>query len=201
MFYAVHATPLEGALSTFSHFMQGGEIMKMRLSSQLLVVVLLMSSTLAPVRAQSPPPSVRDGDAVPAEEAAVSPHLSTQTTIWKANIGAQSALALSSWALRTQIDEMVEATIQNIIMLTGLYGDAISLEPTVPYLLDIYEQHRDERVRIMALMALHGVGDPGSMEILKRHVQEGESSERLRALTLTVLAEHYGLPGESEREE
>lgn len=168
--------------------------MKTRLSFQLLVAVLLIGSTCTLVRAQSHPPSTSgEGDAISTEEAAGVSRTSAQMSIWKRNVGEQSALALSYWTLRAQVDEMVETTIQNIITLASLYDNAINLEPTVPYLLDIYERHRDEQVRIMALMALHTVGEPGSMAALDQLVQQGELSERVRALTLAALAEYHGL--------
>ncbi len=84
-----------------------------------------------------------------------------------------------------------EQALQNVIFVAKVYSDKVDLSPTVPGLLDIYRFDRNEDHRIMALSALHPIGNKEAMEFLRRHVREVKS-DRVRTLTCAVLAEFFG---------
>ena len=85
--------------------------------------------------------------------------------------------------------------MQEIIYLAQHEGQTYDFRPTVPQLLSIYDSKRPEAQRIMALLALHAIGDPGAMRRLDA-LSAMESSDRVRVLTLVVLDEYGGRLGD-----
>jgi hypothetical protein len=85
-------------------------------------------------------------------------------------------------------------TLQNLIMLADRYGSALDLSGAVPMVLHVYAWDRDERLRTMAVAALHAIGDGEGMErMLERfaelHFRRG-LSPRLQHITHATLAEY-----------
>ena len=87
-------------------------------------------------------------------------------------------------------DQIDEAALQNIIFFATHFGDKVMLNDAAPNLVSIYREHEDARFRIMALVALHAMGDADAMRVLYRHVRE-ESDDRLRRMTVAALNDHY----------
>jgi len=103
---------------------------------------------------------------------------------WAQNLGEQ---------LATLLDSPVEANkqegLQHCLHFAALYSDEIDLSAAVPKLLEIYDKDPVEGYRIMALSALHEIGDQESMFALLEQVAQ-ETSPRVRRLTLATLASY-----------
>lgn len=106
----------------------------------------------------------------------------------------------SQWkALRKQLDRLTEVpagqidavTMQNIIYFATYFPYKAKLGKTSSNLLEVYQTHEREDYRILALSALHAIGDPVSMEMLHENV-DAEPSARVRRITLAVLKDYYG---------
>jgi hypothetical protein len=80
--------------------------------------------------------------------------------------------------------------LQQIIFLSTVHGDEYDFSAAVPRILDFYENGEDEAFRIMALSALHAIGDAGAMRRLQARVAD-EPSKRVRLLTLAALKAYY----------
>ena len=94
--------------------------------------------------------------------------------------------------LRSGRDAAWEDAAQQVIYLAFYYRDKIKLAHTSAPLLDSYILDRSEQHRIMALAALHAIGDHDAMAHLAQRVRL-EGSPRVRRLTVAALADHYGV--------
>lgn len=83
-----------------------------------------------------------------------------------------------------------QTALQNVIYFATHHADKLRLDRTVPTLIDIYREHTDERYRMLALSALHAVGDEEGMAQLYR-LSDDEASDRLRRMTVAVLNDYY----------
>lgn len=98
-------------------------------------------------------------------------------------------------------DAWEEAAVQ-VIYLARYYGDRIDLDRASSRLLDVYLLGRHEPERILALAALHAIGNRFAMEhLLQRMWLRQEHSPRVRRLTLAALADHYGVRDDRGRAE
>ncbi|ARA94556.1 MAG: hypothetical protein D6685_17270 [Bacteroidetes bacterium] len=87
----------------------------------------------------------------------------------------------------TQVDQQ---TLQNIIFFATNHADKVRLDGATQPLLWIYRTHPDDSYRLMALAALHAIGDENAMYRLYQHV-ERETSERVRKSTIAALNDYY----------
>jgi hypothetical protein len=168
------------------------------LAGCFIVMILIILGVANIVQAQSASDSRMVADANPTvastsvtgdEAASTAVRLPISSTAWRDNIGKQSAAALqmSSPSAKAQ-------TLQNLIMLADRYGSALDLSGAVPMVLHVYAWDRDERLRTMAVAALHAIGDGEGMErMLERfaelHFRRG-LSPRLQHITHATLAEY-----------
>lgn len=101
-------------------------------------------------------------------------------------------------ALRTQILRSLKADpaqadpvlLQNVIYFATHYGDQIQLERAARRLLNIYEQSASPQLRLLALSALHAVGNGEVMPALARTVRFDES-DTVRKVGIAVVADYY----------
>ncbi len=92
-------------------------------------------------------------------------------------------------SLDSPVAQIRQEAMQHINFFATHYGDRVDFTSAVPELLRIYDADATEGYRIMALAALHAIGDEGAMQYLRQAVQ-WERSERVRKLTLAALADH-----------
>lgn len=78
------------------------------------------------------------------------------------------------------------ADLQEIIYYATLYGERFDFRASVVQLLDVYQYHNDERYRMLAVSALHAIGDPFGIEGLRKALRY-ESSPRIRNVTKAAL--------------
>lgn len=96
-----------------------------------------------------------------------------------------------AYSLNSRIGDVQEKALQVTASFSTRYHAEANFSKTVPELVRIYECSRNERHRIMALSALHGIGDPYGMQRLRELASE-EPSEHIRHLTNVTLAEYEG---------
>ena len=104
---------------------------------------------------------------------------------WKQHVGEQLSLELAA-----ADDARQEHALQLVIQLAHRYDD-LDLSATVPDLLSIYRWDRDRAHRMMALAALHAVGDDYGIERLAE-LAATERSHTVRKLTFAAVADHRG---------
>ena len=102
---------------------------------------------------------------------------------WK-QLSQQLTLSLDSPIAQIKLE-----TLQHVNFFATYYSDKIDLTEAVTTLIDIYENDREEGLRILALTSLHALGDRSVMMYLSDVVQT-EQSPRVRRLTLAALAEY-----------
>ena len=83
-----------------------------------------------------------------------------------------------------------ETALQNIIFFATHHGEKVKLNDAAPTLLAIYQHHDQVAFRMMALAALHAIGDEDAMQTLNRIVED-EASDRVRHVTAAALHDHY----------
>jgi Na+-transporting methylmalonyl-CoA/oxaloacetate decarboxylase gamma subunit len=66
----------------------------------------------------------------------------------------------------------------------------VNLNDAAPKLLEVYLKHERVAFRMMALAALHAIGDEDAMQTLNQVVRQ-EASERVRRVTVAALHDHY----------
>jgi len=88
------------------------------------------------------------------------------------------------------VGEVDEAALQNVIFFAEVHGKRLNLKPAVPYLLAVYRDDEREGTRIMALAALHAIGNRAAMDDLRDGIAR-EHSPRVKRLTVAALSAYY----------
>jgi hypothetical protein len=169
------------------------------LAGCFIVMILIILGVANIVQAQSASDRLMLADAnaaavsasVTGENAAsIAVRLPVSSTAWRDNIGNQSAatLQMPNTSAKAQ-------TLQNLIMLADRYDSALDFSSAVPMVLRVYEWDRDERLRTMAVAALHAIGDGDGMErMLERFAEprfRRSLSPRLQYITHATLAAYF----------
>lgn len=144
----------------------------------LLVAFLLV----APAAAQSPVPDVAP---YVNQYIATSGEAEYGNAWWDA-LASELVLAVAA----PEGGEVSETALQNVIFFAQMHGKRLELKPAVPYLLELYRSADKEGTRIMALAALHAIGNRAAMDDLRQGVAF-ESSPRVKKLTVAALSEYY----------
>ena len=105
-------------------------------------------------------------------------------TWWNA-LGRQLTLSVD-----VPYEQVQETALQNIIFFATHHGTKVKLGDAAPALLAVYQHHDQVSFRIMALAALHAIGDEDAMQTLNRIVAE-EASAKVRHVTVAALYDHY----------
>lgn len=106
--------------------------------------------------------------------------------IWVEQLGAQLGESLDSPS-----EAVRHSALQHITYFAYFYGDDLDLSNAVPTLLKTFMEDDDERCQLMALAALHAIGDADAMQTVRSHVVRQESPQ-VQLVTLAALMEHYG---------
>lgn len=85
-----------------------------------------------------------------------------------------------------------EHAVQQTIFLALFFNDKINLNRASLDLLESYILDRNEAHRIMALTAIHAIGNSDILGRLAQRVNT-EESNKVRRLTIAALADHYGM--------
>ncbi len=103
---------------------------------------------------------------------------------WKA-LGSQLTLTLDR-----PVDQVAEVSLQNVIYFAANHRQRVDLRDALPLLARIYEQHDHIGFRMMALSALHAIGDE---EYLRNAYQIARraDSDRVRKMARAALADVY----------
>lgn len=145
-----------------------------------LLMVSLSVAAATPAHAQTP---------VTPKTPLVNQHLANvyeqRSTAWWNALGRQLTLSID-----VSTDEVDDVALQNIIFFASHYREKVNLKDAAPRLLDIYEQHDQEAYRMMALVALHAIGDSGTMRKLNQAVKD-EASDKIRHVTIAALHDYY----------
>ncbi len=99
-------------------------------------------------------------------------------------------------ALGRQLTRMVDMpvthvdarSLQNIVFFATNHGDRVDLGDASPRLLEVYSKHPDTRYRMLALAALHAIGDTSYLQKAFR-IARHEDSERIRKMARAALAD------------
>lgn len=93
--------------------------------------------------------------------------------------------------LKEADDESKQQALQNIIFLSTNFKEDVNFSRATSNLYNIFRFDQNEGYRIMALQALHAIGNETSMRQLAAHVR-WERSPRVRRFTNAVLNDYYG---------
>ncbi|NND72861.1 MAG: hypothetical protein HKN43_14885 [Rhodothermales bacterium] len=111
-----------------------------------------------------------------------------RSSIWWDALGRELALAID--VPHTAADDDV---IKYIIFFATNHHEKVMLNDAADRLLDIYNNHPDEGLRMMSVAALYAIGDTESMKDLQVHVA-GDASRRVRHIASAAVysfnAEH-----------
>ena len=94
-------------------------------------------------------------------------------------------------SLKSRDEAVLEQALQNVIHIATFQGEKFTFKKAVSPLLNVYIFDKEEDHRLMALSALHAIGDTYGMQRLRELVND-DSSERIRRLTRRALADYYG---------
>ncbi|NNE47158.1 MAG: hypothetical protein HKN37_10905 [Rhodothermales bacterium] len=101
---------------------------------------------------------------------------------WKA---LESQLALT---LDKSVEQVDEVSLQNVIYFATNHSDRMRLTDSAPSLMEIYEHHQHAGFRMMALAALHAIGDERYLARAYSLTQHA-NSERLNRMARAALAD------------
>ena len=108
------------------------------------------------------------------------------TDLWVKEVDRQYAAALKETDAPTRVK-----ALQDIIFIATRFGDTVPFEKAISPLLGVYMFDKNKNHRLMALSALHAIGDAYGMQRLRELVND-EPSEQVRRLTHRALADYYG---------
>src|SRR5690606_3343233 len=107
------------------------------------------------------------------------------SSAWWNALGRQLTLSID-----VPVEEVDDASLQNIIYFATHFRKEVRLNDAVPYLSNILKEHPKVEVRIMAGVALHAIHSATAIEAL-REALPNESSERVRKLARAAVADYY----------
>ena len=108
-----------------------------------------------------------------------------RSAAWWNALGRQLTLSID-----VPYEQVQETALQNIIFFATRHGEKVKLNDAASILLAVYQHHDQVAFRMMALAALHAIGDEDAMQTLNRAVEE-EASDRVRHVTVAALHDHY----------
>lgn len=111
--------------------------------------------------------------------------LEQRSRAWWRALGSQLALTLDR-----PVDQVAEVSLQNVIYFANNHADRVDLSDAAPLLMEIYRKHELVGFRIMALSALHAIGDEAFLEQAYRLARQSDS-ERVRRMARAALADAY----------
>ncbi len=147
---------------------------------KLPLILLVLAFFANDVRAQTPVP-----DADPYVNQYIAGDEANRSMHWWRALEKELVLAVAQPA-----GEVSETSLQNIIFFAQVHADRIDLNEAVPFLLEVYRDHENEGTRLMALSALHAIGNRRAMNDLRTGVAR-ESSPRVKRLTIAALSAFY----------
>lgn len=127
-----------------------------------------------------------------AQHAATNPDSTvTNVPMWVQHVGEQLGQSLSSPA-----DAVRHESLRHLAYFAYFYGDALDLSAALPQLMNIYSEDENEQCRLLAVAALHAIGDEGTMRTLRRIASERldeEASMRVQLVTLAAVADYFDM--------
>ena len=111
--------------------------------------------------------------------------LSNMSSAWWKSLIKQHARLL-----RSSDEQRKAQALKNLIFFAKTYPETGRFKHATSRLYKIYRSDENEAYRIMALAALHAIGDERIMERFREDVSV-EKSERVRRYTLYALADYY----------
>ncbi|MDX1546433.1 MAG: hypothetical protein R3247_05565 [Rhodothermales bacterium] len=109
--------------------------------------------------------------------------------VWVEHLGEQLSQELDSPA-----EAIRHQALQHIAYFASFYGDRLDLKPVLPHLIEIYTQDDSEQCRLLAVAAIHAIGDNTAMQEVRRlNGLLEEPSMRVQLVTLAALADFYGV--------
>lgn len=124
-------------------------------------------------------------EAAPLVDAYLEDAYATRSRAWWRGLEQQLVLSLQFTDAPTR-----EKAMQNLIYFATHHGDKLNLRKAAPPLLTLYRYGGTSNVRVLALTALHAIGDDQAMRELFREVRQ-EESPWVRRMTLAVLVDYF----------
>ena len=90
------------------------------------------------------------------------------------------------------VDKVSVSELQNVIYFATHHKEKVNLYDAVPSLLDIAQNHEEEGYRIMAVTALHTIGQYNGMKKV-RLLLRTEESERVQRVIKATVADYFEL--------
>ena len=149
------------------------------------IAMYLLIATLGlmfPARANAQVPVV---DNTPLVNQYVADSYEHRSDAWWNALGRQLTLTLDG-----PYDQIEEAALQNVIFFAVHHREKVKLNDAAAKLLEVYRKHEQVAFRMMALAALHAIGDEDAMQKLNQIVRS-ETSDRVRRVTVAALHDHY----------
>ena len=124
---------------------------------------------------------------VPAEVPLVNQYIADtfeqRSAVWWEALESQLMLMLDK-----PVEQVDENVLRNIIFFAHNHGDKLDLRKASPQLLRIYSDRHDVGFKILALAALHAIGDEDHLRQAFR-IARSEHSERILKMTRAALAD------------
>lgn len=93
-------------------------------------------------------------------------------------------------SLKAPAEQADPTVLQNVIYFATYFADEIRIDRAAPRILEIYRTHPQPEVRLMALSALHALGDPETMVRLARIVPFEEAGT-VRHVGIAAVSDYY----------
>jgi hypothetical protein len=141
---------------------------------------LILLSGPGPVRAQVP---IEEGK--PLVNEYIDDGFEQRSRTWWRALESQLVLSLDRPA-----DRVAEVSLQNVIYFATNHRDRVDLGEAAPLLMNVYRNHDLVGFRMMALSALHAIGDENYLREAYAAARRGDS-DRVRKMARAALADVY----------
>lgn len=116
---------------------------------------------------------------------ATSTPASAQSEIGAASLGTQLAIELESGSTAARAQTLHQ------IVETASFHKEFDLSAAVPSLEEVYRTDPDARYRLMALAALHTIGDRGGMRSVRTNVKD-QTDRRVQVASIAAVCDYFG---------
>lgn len=119
----------------------------------------------------------------PHVEAYVANPFEDRDNVWWNSLESELSIADQSYR-KVSVESM-----QNLIFFLANHGDKVNLDSSIPTLLDVYNYHKSEDMRIMAVAALVEIGEAESLETVEYKLYK-QRDAKVRDYTIAALQDY-----------
>ena len=95
-----------------------------------------------------------------------------------------------TYSIDKPYDQVSDSELKDIIFFASNHKDKVKLQDALPSLLSVFKHNEDEQIRIMAVSAIHAIGNRGALIELKK-AADLETSPRVQRIAYAAVNNYF----------